>query len=325
MRGSSSLLIGLVLIGLMLVWGGSFIAIKVGLRYFSPYELMLARFIPSALLFLPIALWTQHRAHDDRKFWGALSPKGRIGLLAASLLAVPGYHFSINFSETMIPAGWASLVISLNPACIAIFAALFLRESIGLKRWLGVLCAFLALLFIALTHDVFSDRGEPVSLWTRIGGMAVTLGAVVSFGGFSIISKRLVRDHDPMIVLAWAFGIGTVVLLPGFRFNLIKNLIEAPAELWWAVAYLSIGCTVIAFSVWFWVLRKWQASRAGVFIYLVPLFALIFGRWLLKEPLDFAMVIGAIGVLGGVLLAGSVDVQRKVFTGRDKSAPKRNF
>ena len=62
---------------------------------------------------------------------------------------------------------------------------------------------------------------------------------------------------------------------------------------------------MIAFALWFRMLRILPASQAGAFIYLVPLFALIGGKWLLNEPLDLWIIVGTCGVLGGVLLAGS--------------------
>lgn len=89
----------------------------------------------------------------------------------------------------------------------------------------------------------------------------------------------------------------------------IGTMTEAPAELWWSVAFLSVGCTVISFVIWFWALNRLPASRVGAFIYLVPLFALLQSRWLLSEPIGLTVVIGAVGVIGGVALAGT---KRKV-------------
>lgn len=298
----------MVLAGLiftMLLWGGSFIAIKIGLQYLSPVELVLARFIPSTVLLLPIGLIVSHKDGSTSGFWKSLSSREIVYLVCGAVLAVPGYHLCLNKGETIIPAGWASLVISLNPACITIFAALGLREQIGFKRWLGIVVAFSGLLFIALTHDVLSDGGLPLSSTFKILGMIITLGAVISWGGFTVISKRLITGRQPLIVLAWSISLGTFLILPLISGDFLLKMASGPARLWWSVAYLSIGCTVVAFIVWFWALGKWQASRAGSFIYLVPIIALLSGRWMLNEPLDVSIMIGTVLVLGGVVFAGT--------------------
>jgi len=288
----------------MVYWGGSFIAVKIAVRYLTPYELILARFIPSAVLLWMWILWKRIRNNSQTGLWSLLSRKQRIGLLAASFLVVPGYHFSFNTGLTIIPAGWSSLVISLNPACITVFAAILLKERIGLKRWLGITIAFLALLFIALTNDILNDDGGIMVWWRKLLGIVITLGAVLSWGGHSVIGKKLIRDFDPLIVLTWIISLGTIMVLPGFRYSFIEALTEAPIELWVSLIFLSVFCTVIAFAIWYWVLRIWDASRTGAFIYLVPLFALLSGRWILKEPLDLGIIAGASAVIGGVILAG---------------------
>ncbi len=289
----------------MFIWGGSFIAIKVGLRYLTPVELLLARFIPSAVMILPIAIWRNHRLPAGKGLWQSLDSKGKIGLLVIAFLTVPGYHFCLNIGETIVPAGWASLVISLNPTSIVIFSVLMLREPVGVRRLLGILCSFAALVFIALNNDLLSQNGQNLIWWMKVGGLAIVFGSVVSFGSSTVLSKRLITNYDPLIVLTWALNIGTLFILPGLRFNLIDKLLKAPAELWLSILYLSAGCTVFGFVAWYWALKRWQASRAGVFIYLVPLFALIQGYIFLDEPLNMTIFIGAIGVIGGVILAGS--------------------
>lgn len=286
------------------MWGGSFVAIKIGLNYLTPGELVLARFIPSALLLFPIGIWAQRRSGYSFSPWVGAGGRAKLELIAASLFAVPFYHFCLNFGETMIPSGWASLVISLNPACITLFAAWLLHEPVGLKRWLGLGIALTALIFITLTNNAMTDDGTPGSMGIRLFGIFVTLGSVISWGGFTVISKRIMKRSHPLSTLGWAIGLGTLWVLPFFSKSLIDKIVSGPADLWWAIIYLSIGCTVVGFAMWFWALDQWQASRAGAFIYLVPVVALSAGWLFLNEPLDWLTVLGAAGVLWGVIIAG---------------------
>jgi drug/metabolite transporter (DMT)-like permease len=60
-----------------------------------------------------------------------------------------------------------------------------------------------------------------------------------------------------------------------------------------------------SFLVWFWLLRKYLASRLGVFSFLTPLFGIVFGAWLLNEPIEASFLLGALPVLMGIILVSS--------------------
>jgi drug/metabolite transporter (DMT)-like permease len=71
------------------------------------------------------------------------------------------------------------------------------------------------------------------------------------------------------------------------------------------VASLAFHVLVVSFAsflVWFWLLRKYLASRLGVFSFLTPLFGIVFGAWLLNEPIEASFLLGALPVLLGIIL-----------------------
>ena len=288
---------------LMATWGGSFLAIKVALRHLTPYELLLARFIPSALLMLPL-LWL---GRPSRGVWRSLSWSERAYVAGLAFFCVPAYHFCLNTGETMIPSSWAGLVIALNPAAIMLMAAAGLKETLTLRRITGVGLAFAGLIFIALTHEAPGEAAAGFHLGRTLLGMTITLGAVVSFGLFSVGSKKLLSKRPPadgLQIVTWVLILGTGWLLPGLRPGFFAKMAAAPGELWLAIGFLATGCTVAGYVIWYWILGRWPASRAGAFIYLVPLCSLIFGHFGLGEPFNLETAIGAAGVLGGVILAG---------------------
>jgi drug/metabolite transporter (DMT)-like permease len=296
---------------LMFIWGGSFIAIKIALRSLNPAELVIARFVPSALMLLPIGWWAARRSRRHAtSYWKNLTPKERWQVVIASFLGVPAYHFCLNYGETLIPAGWASLVISLNPACIVLFAAYLLHEPVGTRRWLGIGLAFAGLLFIAFTHDVPAEGGQTQPMLRTAFGLFVTLGAVVSWGGFTILSKKLIAGREPLEGLGWIMTLGALWGVLAWPPGLVSIFSKLTPDLIWSVIFLSVGCTVIGFIIWFWALAQWPASQAGAYIYLVPLFALGISRWILAEPLGLHTLLGAAGVLGGVVLAASTPVAK---------------
>ena len=68
-----------------------------------------------------------------------------------------------------------------------------------------------------------------------------------------------------------------------------------------SVLFQGVVVSFITFLTWFWLLRKYLASRLGVFSFMTPMFGIVFGVWLLNEPLDTSFLIGALLVAIGIV------------------------
>ena len=73
-------------------------------------------------------------------------------------------------------------------------------------------------------------------------------------------------------------------------------------QVWASLAFHSLVVSFASFLVWFWLLRQYLASRLGVFSFLTPLFGILFGVWLLNEPVEVSFLLGAVPVLVGIVL-----------------------
>ena len=71
---------------------------------------------------------------------------------------------------------------------------------------------------------------------------------------------------------------------------------------WAHLAFQSVIVSFASFLVWFWLLRRYLASRLGVLSFMTPVFGVVLGIWLLDEPLELGFILGSGGVLGGILL-----------------------
>lgn len=285
------------------MWGGSFAAIKVGLEELTPMELVCARFIPSALLLLGINfLRPNPRKEGFAHIWKNFSPRNKVIFLLCSFFAVPGYHISLNTGETFIPSSWASLVISLNPTCITLLSALILRERVTLHRWVGLGISLLGLWIMILGSNDPTDRTKAISLMTALIGVVITLGAVLSWGFYTVLSRYLMDTTASLPLLTGVISVGTLLTLPWAGPHLWVKLANGSPQLWGSVIFLSVGCTVIGFILWFWAIRRWEVSRVGLFIYLVPLVAMLVGHFVFSEPLTRYTLLGSGAILGGVIL-----------------------
>ena len=199
-----------------------------------------------------------------------------------------------------MPAGTASFIIALNPAFTYALSVLPLGERFKWQRALGMAIAFGGLLVI-----VRWGSGRPVTL-DEASYALITMLAPLCWAVYTILSKSVVARHPPLLVTGVSMFFAGVFSLAFISPVLLDQLPGLPASFWWAVAFLAVPCTVFAFAVWFGALERMPAGRVAGFVYLVPMFAVTFGRLLLDEPLTLALVVGAVILIGGVWL-----VQRK--------------
>ena len=280
----------LLLVLVMLFWGGSFIAIKHVVRFVTPLELVPLRFLPVALAF---GLWLalKHRSTCVamiRADWWRLMV---IGLTGAVL-----YNIFLGWGETRVPAGTASLIISLNPAFIYTLSVLVLREQLVWRRISGMALAFCGLFII-----IRFGSGRAVTL-NDVTYALITVMAPVMWAIYTVSGKALVRRQPPLLVTAVSMVFAGLFSLMFLNPPLLAGMRAFPLSLWWSVLFLSFPCTVFGFAVWFGALKQMPAGRVAGFVYLVPLFGVLLSRLVLNEPISLYLAVGALVLIGGVWL-----------------------
>jgi drug/metabolite transporter (DMT)-like permease len=279
-----------LLILVTLIWGNSFIAVKVIVQHISPLELVTVRFVPVALIFAALLLPTR-----GREVWAMIRADGWrlafLGLTGAVL-----YNTFLGWGETRVAAGTASLIIALNPTFIYTLSILVLGERFLWRRTLGLAVAFAGLFVI-----VRWGSGRPIAL-DDIGYALIVMLAPLNWAVYTVSGKAVIARHPPLLVVGVAMIFAGLFSLVFVRPSLIAQLPTLPASFWWAVLFLAVPCTVFAFVVWFGALERMPAGRAAGFIYLVPMFAVTFSRWLLDEPVTSALLLGAAILIAGVYL-----------------------
>ena len=284
----SNFWIYLSLILITAVWGGSFTAIKHLLEVFSPTELIFARFFPAALILIMISIIFYPKETVEivkRDFWK---------VLAVGLVGTPGYHFALNYGETKISAGLASLIIGLNPSLTFIVSLFILREKPRIAKIIGLFISFLGL-FVLVRFG--SNEGLSYSYLLAV---FITILSPVCWAFYTTISKPLTMKHPPLVVAAVTTAIGTI---PAFVFvskNMMNHFSEMKMEHFLSLGYLSILATVIGNIAWMSGVKRITATRVSSFVYCVPLFAVIIGVIVLHETINLPLVVGGLLIMGGV-------------------------
>jgi drug/metabolite transporter (DMT)-like permease len=275
----------------MLLWGGTFIAGRILADSVAPASAAFLRFvIASATMLIVVQLVEKKLLRPPKKLWLPLILLGMTGVFAYNVFFFNGLHH--------ISGGRASLIISCTPLVITIFAAFFLRERLTAVKSCGVLLS----LFGAVT--VISN-GHPGSLFT-IGfgpGEKALIGCVLSWSAYSIIGRSVLRTLSPLSAVCYSSMIGTLFLaIPAAREGLFSRLSTITSVDWTSLAYLGFCGTALGFSLYYQAIKKIGASRAGIFINLVPLFSILLSWLILGESIKPIVLAGGLLILTGVSL-----------------------
>ncbi len=280
----------ILLVATTVVWGGSFVAVKHALNYLSPLDLLFMRFAPATLAFglLIRCRQQQNLATLVQKEWWSLAWMGFFGVLA--------YHLALNTGQQLIPAGTASLIMAAEPAFVFLLSWLLLGEKLTWTRVFGLSLAF-AGLFVVIRFA----RGEHID-FRYLQGVLITLIAPISWAAYTIISQPLATKYSPLAVTGMGTIFGGVPVLLTVSTELLAKLRLMPWDGWASIAYLALLATVGGVTIWVMALQWLEASKVGVFIYLVPLWSALLSKLILSEPITVPLMLGAGLVIGGVAL-----------------------
>jgi drug/metabolite transporter (DMT)-like permease len=267
----------------IIIWASAYVAIRAGLRGYSPANLAVLRFVAASALFGARALLLGIGIPSKRD-WPRVLVTGIVGFTTYTLL--------VNIGETRVNAGLASFVVNTVPVFTAILAVLFLGERMPALGWLGLAISMTGAALLAFgTHSVFDF--EPYVL--------VLLAAAIAQATYFALQKPLVTRYGAVTVTSWAIWSGTLFLLP-FLPSALKAAFHAPLAATLAALYLAVLPTVIGYAAWAWVASRGPIGRATAYLYFVPIVATLMGWVVLREPPTLLEAIGGLVTISGVAL-----------------------
>jgi drug/metabolite transporter (DMT)-like permease len=273
-----------ILLAVML-WGGSFAAMRVTLKALSPWSVMWIRMITSVIILVPFAGKLQlcgYRAGDWR-------------LLIPMALLQPCFYFLLESNALRLTTSSQAGVIAASvPLMVSVGAWLFLNENLVRRTLVGLGLAMVGVVVLTLLNNPDGKAANPIL------GNLMEMGAMICAAANLIMVKRLSRRYSPWTLTALQVAAGAIFFLPGLWF-----LLQVPATAWTLPVVLSLLflgglVTLGAFGLYNWGMSRIAASRASVFINLVPVFAVAIGWGLLGESLSLAQCIAATVVICGV-------------------------
>lgn len=278
-----------------LIWGSSFLLIKVAVDDFGPLPLVSVR-IGLAALVMAIFM----------RMTGRTLPRARRELAALVFVGVmnTAVPFTlITWGEQDIDSGLATVLNGTTPLFTLVFAHLALTdERITPQKVLGLGVGFVGVILLA-SRDVDSSSPNPLS------GQLAVLVASACYAMSVVTIRRYLRGVDP-------FTVAGVSLIIGGAAIVTVTLVAAPlpdrADITLAgvmsAIVLALFNTVLAYFLFYHLIATWGATRTSLVTYLMPPVGVTLGAIFLDETVDWKIVVGAVLILGGIL---AVNVHRR--------------
>jgi drug/metabolite transporter (DMT)-like permease len=234
-----------------------------------------------------------------------MRPADIAGSLGLGVLGFAAYQVLTFSALARIPASMNAILVSTNVVLIAILSALFLKEKVSWMRALGILVAFAGAMLVTFNGG-FSLDGRIDLL-----GCAFSVLAALCFAVYTVLGKRLVDRNDPLLVTTLALFAGAVILAVVTAATVgFGSLARAGTQAWWLMVLLGVSMIGFAYPAWFETLKRLPASRASVFVYFTPVFAVILSLLILDERFSWLFYGGAALVLAGVGLSSAGRAQK---------------
>jgi drug/metabolite transporter (DMT)-like permease len=288
---------GMVILGM--IWGSSFLFIKIGVSELHPFYVAWARVASGALALVIILLITRQRLPRDLRGWGHNAVVGVVGVAAPFSL--------FGYGEQRIPSILAGIWNSITPLVVLPLAVLAFRtEKLTRRRLIGLLLGLAGALII-------------LGIWRSPGGAAISgqlmcLVAAACYGVSIPYTRKFLspRSESGLVMSAAQLIVASVVL--AVVAPLVSGVVPHPAQLSWQViaSVLTLGVlgTGIALLIHLRNIRMIGASAASMVTYIIPVFATVIGALVLGERIAWYQPIGAAIVLLGVAVAQGVGLRR---------------
>ncbi|MCZ8538146.1 EamA family transporter [Paenisporosarcina quisquiliarum] len=280
----------IALITLSLIWGLSFVFISILSEPAGVWGTVFIRCIAGALLLLPM-LWLKRKEIIKPIPWKALVVVGIVNAgLPWGLIAL---------SQTQINSSLAAVLNAFTPIFTGLIGLLFFGTILLKQQWIGIALGFVGILII-MDFDLSLLFGES---FVGIGTMIL---ATMCYGFSSHYVRKHLREAGIIFITTCTLIIGAVVggimmLLtnPNQLHTLTQNL---NGEVVFAIIGLGFFGSGIAHLLFFYIMKERSAEFATSVTYLIPISAIFWGYFLLKEPITLHMIIGLLIILCGVYL-----------------------
>lgn len=281
-------MVGVLYALICLIWGSTWVGIKVGLVGVPPFLAAGLRFLLSATVVGLVLAWRRRPI--------SLTRDDRICVLSLGLLVFWLDYACVYWAEIHISSGLTAVLFSTMPLMTALLSAFWTRsETLSGRKISGIL--------VGVTGTVLlfwpTERLGIVEMLAMLSTLCGSFFAAINL----VVMKKHGQHSDPFVLNFLGMAIGAAGLL----------LMSAALEPWTAIAwtrsnvlailYLSLIGSVVAFSAYYYLIKRLDATIVSLTTLIIPIVALALGRAFLQEVVAPTAIVGIATILGGVAVA----------------------
>ncbi|MGG1218864.1 DMT family transporter [Priestia endophytica] len=275
------------IISVTLIWGYTWVTMKIAISDIPPFLFSSLRLLIGSIPLFLILIFQRKRLFID---------KGNFkNYLLMSLLMSLGYMAILTYGMQFVDSGKTSVLVYTMPIFVTIISHFKLNERINIYKMVGLIFGLLGLLFILGLEITNPDTKV-------IFGELLILISALSWGLANVFSKSRFKSIDVIHMNAWQLIIGALFLF------ILSLLLEPSYSVKWSnkallsLLFNGLFSTAFTFVVWFWVLKKINASKASMALMFVPILGIIFGWLQLGENITISIIIGSFLICAGIFM-----------------------
>jgi drug/metabolite transporter (DMT)-like permease len=280
-----------------IIWGSSFLFIRIGVEQLSPFQLVFIRTGIAAVGLNLVLLAQGKHLPFDRK---SLTP---LIIIAIGNTTIP--FALITWGEKSITSGLAAMLqsaASLFTLVIAHFV--FIDERMTPQKVVGLLVGFIGVMILSGQSVV---NGQ-IDMAQFTGAMAVVLASLF-YAIFSVYSRRVIQNRfEPLVVSSGAMTFAAIssgilmVIAPLLGGQPAAPLDTVSSDVLISIVLLGLVNTFVAYLIYYWIIRELGAARTSMVTYITPAVGLALGAVVLSEPIDWRLIVGALLIFCGIAI-----------------------
>lgn len=291
----------LAYISLCLIWGSTWLAIRVAVRDIPPMEAAAIRFFLAAAVLFVWVIFRKSNWPKHPRQWNAIL------ILGFTVIAIP--YGLLFWAEQYVTSSLSAVLFSALPLTVALLTPLMMHRTVPRVAVFAMLVAFGGLLVLLYTDLELGSK----AFWA---GLAVLLA--MFFGAWSTVYAKLrLHDVDPVVSTALQLLIGSVGLFWAMW------ALESHRHATWtrsavfSLLFLATFGSAVTFAVYYWLLQRIQPYQLSTINLVIPIVAVLEGSLLGRERIPLMMIAAMVLVLGsvGVILRAEAEERHQTLTG----------
>jgi len=258
--------------------------------YVKPFGFIFLRVVGAAILFWGISIFGP-KEKIEKKDWGRMVLAAILGMVINMLSFFKGLELSTPINSAVL--------VTISPIIVVALSAFFLKERITLNKGLGIALGFIGAISLVLFGAELRQDAPNIPL-----GNFLFIVNATAYGSYLIVAKKLVAKYHPFTLMKWLFTIAVVINLPITLPEFLEiEWTTMPLWVYAVVAFVIICTTFMTYLFNIFAMTELKASTIGAFIYVQPIFGIIFALLTGKDSLTLVKIGATALVLIGVYLA----------------------